>query len=181
MGTYSKMELKPTFSVKKLAKLVEKSAKNWISKDDQLSEYNQNFGHLAEQLQAAKKLSDPKRKEYFWKGLHSSTQKKVQAYLEICDQTLQWSDYPSVEKVLEAGMFLFLKEADGVDDEMVGVKKSGQKKKGKRSRREETSDEESSEESESSPSESSSESELEEKSHQVRKKKGERRKERERR
>ncbi|XP_006462347.1 hypothetical protein AGABI2DRAFT_143965 [Agaricus bisporus var. bisporus H97] len=141
VGTYSKTELEPSFSVKKLVKLVEKSAKARISKDDQLSEYNRNFGYLAGQLQAARK--------------------KIRAYLEIQDQTLQRSDYPSVEKVMEAGMFLFLKEADGVDDERIGVKKSGQKKKGRKSRREETSDEESSDESELSSDEESDLSESE--------------------
>lgn len=54
VGTYSKTELEPSFSVKKLVKLVEKSAKARISKDDQLSEYNRNFGYLAGQLQAAR-------------------------------------------------------------------------------------------------------------------------------
>ncbi|EKM81912.1 hypothetical protein AGABI1DRAFT_90243 [Agaricus bisporus var. burnettii JB137-S8] len=178
------MELGPSFSVKKLVKLVEKSAKARISKDDQLSEYNRNFGYLAGQLQAARKLSDLAKKEYFWKGLHPSTRKKIRAYLEIRDQTLQWSDYPNVEKVMEAGMFLFSKEADSVDNERIRVKKSGQMKKGRKSRREETSDEESSDESElssdeesdSSESESSSEEESEEESssekERERKKKG---------
>jgi hypothetical protein len=159
-GTYSKTELEPTFLVKKLAKLGEKSAKTRTSKDDQLSKYTRKFGYLLGQLQAANKLSDAEKKEYFWKGLHPSTQKKIRAYLEIHNPALRRSEYPSVKKVLEAGMFLFLKEADGVDDEVIGVKKN-RKRKGKKLRRDETSDEKSSEKSESESSDESESSMLE--------------------
>lgn len=72
--------------------------------------------------------------------------------MEIDGHRLERLDVPEIEKVVKAGRFLFLKEAEGVDDEVV---KRKSKKKGKKSKQdEESSDESSDEESEESKSDS---------------------------
>ncbi|KAF8639251.1 hypothetical protein AX17_001616 [Amanita inopinata Kibby_2008] len=148
LKSYSKSRLGEAFTRNQLAKLISRSADGEIDDEGDLYAYYREFWPVASYLVDNKKISKEDLDRYFWKGLPSRARKAIRNRLETRDHTFDRSQVPTVQMAMEAGRFVFSKEA--VDDDAFieeALRRERRKKgKGRRNLIDDEEDEESSEE-----------------------------------